>query len=201
MEYHQQNAWVTGWLRWCLKQWVQTGVVNRDNCRRWQGKAIVSGSQGLSWGLLISRKALGGSWMGWDLGKGEGSPILRVDLSCKRVSCLVSDVLRRSHPGQDTDGCLCFQWPHSMNWHQWSPSSAGLGEYGGAPEARSSGSGSDYILTFSWCIAHPWVGKIPWSRKWQPSPVFLPGESQEEPGCLHTIHGITESDTSTHMKK
>ena len=22
----------------------------------------------------------------------------------------------------------------------------------------------------------PWVGKIPWSRKWQPTPVFLPGE-------------------------
>ena len=21
----------------------------------------------------------------------------------------------------------------------------------------------------------PWVGKIPWSRKWQPTPVFLPG--------------------------
>ena len=24
----------------------------------------------------------------------------------------------------------------------------------------------------------PWVGKIPWKRKWQPSPVFLPGKSQ-----------------------
>ena len=23
----------------------------------------------------------------------------------------------------------------------------------------------------------PWVGKIPWRRKWQPAPVFLPGES------------------------
>ena len=22
----------------------------------------------------------------------------------------------------------------------------------------------------------PWVRKIPWSRKWQPTPVFLPGE-------------------------
>ena len=25
-----------------------------------------------------------------------------------------------------------------------------------------------------------WVGKIPWRRKWQPIPVFLPGESQEQ---------------------
>jgi len=23
----------------------------------------------------------------------------------------------------------------------------------------------------------PWVGKIPWRRIWQPTPVFLPGES------------------------
>ena len=26
-------------------------------------------------------------------------------------------------------------------------------------------------------VFDPWVGKIPWSRKWQPTPVFLPGES------------------------
>ena len=25
---------------------------------------------------------------------------------------------------------------------------------------------------------HPWSGKISWRRKWQPTPVFLPGESQ-----------------------
>ena len=23
----------------------------------------------------------------------------------------------------------------------------------------------------------PWVGKIPWRKKWQPTPVFLPGKS------------------------
>ena len=27
------------------------------------------------------------------------------------------------------------------------------------------------------CVFDPWVGKIPWHRKWQPTPVFLPGES------------------------
>ena len=33
---------------------------------------------------------------------------------------------------------------------------------------------------------HPWFGKIPWRRKWQPTPVFLPGESPwtEELGRL-----------------
>ena len=23
----------------------------------------------------------------------------------------------------------------------------------------------------------PWVGKVPWRKKWQPTPVFLPGET------------------------
>ena len=27
---------------------------------------------------------------------------------------------------------------------------------------------------------NPWVGKIPWRRKWQPTPVFLPGKSHEQ---------------------
>ena len=27
------------------------------------------------------------------------------------------------------------------------------------------------------CRFDPWVGKIPWRRKWQPTPVFLSGES------------------------
>ena len=35
----------------------------------------------------------------------------------------------------------------------------------------------------------PWVGRIPWRRAWQRTPVFLPGESQwtEEPGGLQSI--------------
>ena len=35
----------------------------------------------------------------------------------------------------------------------------------------------------------PWVRKIPWRRPWQPTPVFLPGESSwtEEPGGLQPM--------------
>ena len=28
----------------------------------------------------------------------------------------------------------------------------------------------------------PWVRKIPWRRKWQPTPVFLPGKSHGQRG-------------------
>ena len=36
---------------------------------------------------------------------------------------------------------------------------------------------------------NPRVGKIPWKRKWQPTPVFLPGESPwtEEAGRLQSM--------------
>ena len=40
--------------------------------------------------------------------------------------------------------------------------------------------GLDSKKTCQQCRRHrvnPWVGKIPWRRKWQPIPVFLPGES------------------------
>ena len=36
---------------------------------------------------------------------------------------------------------------------------------------------------------NPLVGKVPWRRAWQPTPVFLPGESPrtEEPGGLQSL--------------
>ena len=45
---------------------------------------------------------------------------------------------------------------------------------------------SDFTFTF-----------MPWRRKWQPTPVFLPGESQgqgSQVGCR--LWGCTESDTT-----
>ena len=35
----------------------------------------------------------------------------------------------------------------------------------------------------------PWVWKIPWRRKWQPTPVFLPGKAH---GWWATIHGVAK---------
>ena len=31
---------------------------------------------------------------------------------------------------------------------------------------------------------YPWVGNIPWRRKWQPTPVFLPGKSHRQRSLL-----------------
>ena len=43
----------------------------------------------------------------------------------------------------------------------------------------------------------PWVGKIPWNRKWQPTPVFLPGESHGGKSLVgYSPWGHKELDTT-----
>ena len=45
------------------------------------------------------------------------------------------------------------------------------------------------------CRFEPWVRKIPWRRAWQPTPVFLPGESHGQRSLVgHSPHGHQESD-------
>ena len=46
----------------------------------------------------------------------------------------------------------------------------------------------------------PWVGKILWRRKWQPTPVFLPGEFHGQRSLVgHSPWGHKESDMTEHM--
>ena len=42
---------------------------------------------------------------------------------------------------------------------------------------------------------NPWVRKIPWRRKWQPTPVFLPGKSHRQRSLVATVHRVTKSQT------
>ena len=44
------------------------------------------------------------------------------------------------------------------------------------------------------CGFNPWVRKIPWSREWEPAPVFLPGKSHGQRSVAGCIHGVAESD-------
>ena len=41
-----------------------------------------------------------------------------------------------------------------------------------------------------------WVGRIPWRRKWQPTPVFLPGKFHGQRSLV--LWGCKESDTTEH---
>ena len=42
---------------------------------------------------------------------------------------------------------------------------------------------------------NPWVGKIPWSRKWHPTPGSLPGNSMERRAWWIPVRGATKSWT------
>ena len=42
---------------------------------------------------------------------------------------------------------------------------------------------------------HPWASKIFWKRAWQPTPVFLPGESQDRGAWRATVHEVAKSWT------
>ena len=45
---------------------------------------------------------------------------------------------------------------------------------------------------------NPWIRKIPWRRKKQPTPVFLPGKSHGQWGLAgYIVHGVTEESDTT----
>ena len=45
------------------------------------------------------------------------------------------------------------------------------------------------------CGLDPRAGKIPWRRAWQPTPVFLPGESRGQRSLVGYRHGVAKSRT------
>ena len=49
------------------------------------------------------------------------------------------------------------------------------------------------------CGFVPWVGKIPWSSKWQYTPVFLPRKFHGQGSLWATVCGVTESDMTEHQ--
>ena len=91
-----------------------------------------------------------------------------------------------------------------------------------APGGRTSFMGYSHIISclelrraFSTCLSYactdvflmwsiagdikdefdPWVWKIPWRRAWQPTSVFLPGESMDREAWWGTIHEVTKNQT------
>ena len=47
---------------------------------------------------------------------------------------------------------------------------------------------------------NPWVGKIPWRRTWQPTPVFLPVEFHRQRSLVgYSPWGCKESDTTERL--
>ena len=73
--------------------------------------------------------------------------------------------------GQDYKGPNCL--PQRGATLKWSGSLSMNGRY----RRRSGKESACQCWRSKRCLLDPRIGKIPWSRKWQPTPVFLPGKS------------------------
>ena len=114
-------------------------------------------------------------------------PMQSISLSCNTVSNFINLYICLGFPGSSVgkeSACNAVDPGSIPGW------------------GSSPGKGIGYPLQYCWAslVAQlvknspakrepgfdPWVGKIPWRRAWQPTLVFLPGESPwtEEPGRL-----------------
>ena len=99
-------------------------------------------------------------------------------------------------------GTVIWKWSNQL--------AVGLIDHG-SPKNKTVRKPIKILLTFSsdasgkestcQCRSHgrgrfsPWVGKIPWRRAWQPTPVFLPGEFHGQRGLVGYSPGVTQSQT------
>ena len=63
--------------------------------------------------------------------------------------------------------------------------------------AFTSGSAVKNPPTMQETWVRSWVGKIPWRRKWQPTPEFLQGNPMDRGVCQATIHEVTKESDMT----
>ena len=61
--------------------------------------------------------------------------------------------------------------------------------FGGLPRWHS---GKESTCQWRRCRFNPWVWKIPCSRKWKPTPVFLPGKLHVQRSLANTVHRATK---------
>ena len=81
---------------------------------------------------------------------------------------------------------------HSEGGEEWLHSEYNLSQLGllmigcklGFPGGTSGKEPTCQCRRCKWLRFHPFVRKIPWRRAWQPTPVFLPGESHGQRGLV-----------------
>ena len=83
-----------------------------------------------------------------------------------------SSVLAWRIPGIGEPGELPSMGSHRVR-HDWSHLAAAAATISGFPGSASS---RESACKCRRCGFDPWIGKIPWNRKWQPTPVFLHGK-------------------------
>ena len=94
-----------------------------------------------------------------------------------------------------------------MLWDSSQPGEAKLRNRSGWHYLSSPGgtSGKESACQCRRCKRHefnPWIGKVLWRRKWQPTPVFLPGKSHGQRSLVgYSPWCHKESDTTEHAHR
>ena len=82
---------------------------------------------------------------------------------------------------------VAFIYIYIIPWWNFKDSLGWLRGYSVCPQCGRSG-------------FNPWVRKIPWRRKWQPTPIFLPEESHGRRSLVgYSLWGHKESDTTEQL--
>ena len=76
---------------------------------------------------------------------------------------------------------------------------ASVRQFGGFPSGTSGTESTCQCRKHKRPGFDPWVRKIPWSRKWQSAPIFLPGQFHKQRSLAgYTPCGYKESDATEH---
>ena len=105
-----------------------------------------------------------------------------------------SSVLAWRVPGTGEPRGLPSMGSHRAG-HDWSDLAAAATGNEGLPRWPSGKESACQCKRHKRCWFDPWVGKIAWRRKWQPTPVLLPGKSQGQRSLAATVQGVTQSWT------
>ena len=98
------------------------------------------------------------------------------NLPAEKETATYSSILAWKSPWTEEPGGL-----QSMGLHDWECVHEGGGRWvGGNKLVELKKKKKRICLQFRRCGFDSWVGKILWRRKWQPTPVFLSGESHEQ---------------------
>ena len=86
-------------------------------------------------------------------------------------------------------------WLWAMVWFMpdsWSLILRGSSPFGGFPGGTRGKESACQCRRYKFYL---WIGKILWSREWQPTPLFLLGNPMDRGAWWPTVHGVAESWT------
>ena len=83
---------------------------------------------------------------------------------------------------------------NSMDRGTWWAAVHGVAKSWTRLKRLSSSSGKEHAFQCKRCGFDPRVGKIPWKRKWQPTPIFLSGKFHGQRSLMdYIVHGVSKS--------